>query len=228
VGLEPTTSSLPWTRYYQLSYVGLTLRILPPRRWGGGRLNAPGRPGRLSSAAHSSAAGSFRPPYESVGPSCRVRGTSYRAAVPDHDELVKRLAAALVVSDAHRSGDPQTRVRLDHYLPSVGAPDGSAVRWRLYTARHRLIGVPSPEPARSAWHRADPAKGRRLIAVDVRNANRLAAFLSWHFEDPNIKPPRARTGRRRPHLITSACVREDVEGRLRGTQGQGSLPRHLP
>jgi hypothetical protein len=89
------------------------------------------------------------------------------------------------------------------------------VRWRLYTPRHRLIGVPSPEPARSAWHRADPAKGRRLIAVDVRNESRVAAFLSWHFEDPNIKPPRAKAGRRRPHLITSVCVRQDAQGRLR-------------
>lgn len=136
--------------------------------------------------------------------------------VPDRDELIKRLAAALVVSDARRSGDPQTRVRLDRYMPSVDAPDGSAVRWRLYTARHRLIGVPSPEPARSEWHHADAAKGRRLLAVDVRNSNRVAAFLSWHFEDPDIKPPRAKAGRRRPHLITSVCVREDVEGRLRG------------
>src|ERR1022692_655187 len=135
--------------------------------------------------------------------------------VPGRDELIKRLAAALVVSDARRSGDPQTRVRLDHYMPSVGGP-GSAVRWRLYTARHRLISVPGPEPARSEWHRADAAKGRRLLAVDVRNANRVAAFLSWHFEDPDIKPPRAKAGRRRPHLITSVCVREDVEGRLRG------------
>jgi hypothetical protein len=135
--------------------------------------------------------------------------------VPDRDELIRRLAAALVVSDARRSGDPETRVRLDHYLPSVGAANRSAVRWRLYTARHRLIGVPSPEPARSEWHRADAAKGRRLLAVDVRNSNRVAAFLSWHFEDPNVKPPRAKAGRRRPHLITSVCVREDVEGRLR-------------
>ena len=90
------------------------------------------------------------------------------------------------------------------------------MRWRLYTPRHRLIGVPSPESSRSAWHRADTTKGRRLIAADVRNSNRVAAFLSWHFEDPAIKPPRARAGRRRPHLITSLCVREDAEGRLRG------------
>ena len=55
-----------------------------------------------------------------------------------------------------------------------------------------------------------------VMADDVRNSNRVAAFLSWHFEDPDIKPPRAKAGRRRPHLITSACVREDVEGRLRG------------
>jgi hypothetical protein len=55
-----------------------------------------------------------------------------------------------------------------------------------------------------------------LIAADMRNANRVAAFLSWHFEDPNTKPPRAKPGRRRPHLITSVCVREDAEGKLRG------------
>jgi hypothetical protein len=135
--------------------------------------------------------------------------------VPDRGELIKRLAAALVISDARRAGDPQTRVRLDHYMPSTSNL-GSAVRWRLYTPRHRLIGVPSPEGARSAWHRADAAKGRRLIAVDVRNSNRVAAFLSWHFEDPDVKPPRAKAGRRRPHLITSVCVREDATGRLRG------------
>jgi hypothetical protein len=135
--------------------------------------------------------------------------------VSDRDALIRRLSAALTVSDARRSGDPQTRIRLDHYLPSVGG-SGSAVRWRLYTARHKLIGVPGPEPARSAWHRADAAKGRRLVAVDVRNANRVAAFLSWHFEDPNTKPPRTKAGRRRPHLITSICVRQDVDGRLRG------------
>jgi hypothetical protein len=135
--------------------------------------------------------------------------------VPDRDDLIKRLAAALVISDARRAGDPQTRVRLDHYMPSTSRL-GSVVRWRLYTPRHRLIGVPSPEPARSAWHHADAAKGRRLIAVDVRNSNRVAAFLSWHFEDPAIKPPRAKAGRRRPHLITSVCVREDAAGRLRG------------
>lgn len=131
--------------------------------------------------------------------------------MPDRDELIKRLAKALAVSDARRSGDPETRVRLDHYLPSVSGP-GSAVRWRLY----RLVGVPGPEPARSEWHRADAAKGRRLLAVDVRNSNRVAAFLSWHFEDPNIKPSRAKAGRRRPLLITSVCVRDDVEGILRG------------
>jgi hypothetical protein len=42
--------------------------------------------------------------------SCRVRSTHPdRAGVADHDELIKRLAAALAVSDARRSGDPQTR-----------------------------------------------------------------------------------------------------------------------
>ena len=194
---------------YQLSYVGLTLASYRRRAGGGGWLSTPGMTwasvcvGRVSSAMGAGRPELWRPEHPLE---CTV--------VPDRDELIKRLAAALAVSDARRSGDPQTRVRLDHYLPSVGGP-GSAVRWRLYTPRHRLIGVPGPEPARSAWHRADAAKGRRLLAVDVRNSNRVAAFLSWHFEDPDIKPPRAKAGRRRPHLITSVCVREDVEGRLR-------------
>lgn len=40
--------------------------------------------------------------------------------VSDRDALIKRLAAALVISDARRLGDPQTHVRLDHYMPSTG------------------------------------------------------------------------------------------------------------
>jgi hypothetical protein len=92
--------------------------------------------------------------------------------MPHRDALITRLANAITVSDARRAGDPETRVRLDHYMPSPGAAEGSFARWRLYTAGHRLIGVPSPEAARSAWHRADAAKGRRLIAADLRNANR--------------------------------------------------------
>jgi hypothetical protein len=55
-----------------------------------------------------------------------------------------------------------------------------------------------------------------LIAVDVRNSNRVAAFSVLALRDPTIKPPRAKAGRRRPHLITSVCVREDATGRLRG------------
>lgn len=100
-------------------------------------------------------------------------------------------------------------------LPSIRSTRSSSP-CPIRTVRPRLIGVPGPEPARSEWHRADAAKGRRLIAVDVRSSNRVAAFLSWHFEDPDIKPPRAKAGRRRGYLITSVCVREDVESRLRG------------
>ncbi len=85
--------------------------------------------------------------------------------MPDRDELIRRLAAALVVSDARRSGDPETRRRLDHYLPSVGAPDRSAVRWRLYT---------------------------------------------------DVKPPRAKAGRRRPHLISVGVLEDSAIARTSG------------
>lgn len=56
-----------------------------------------------------------------------------------------------------------------------------------------------------AWRSADGRKGRRLIAADLHNDNRLAAILAWHFE---AKPAR---GARRPHLITSAAIRKDLE-----------------
>lgn len=44
-------------------------------------------------------------------------------------------------------------------------------------------------------------KGRRLVANDLANDNRVAALLSWHFEPDE-------TGR--PHLVTSAAIRSDV------------------
>ena len=52
------------------------------------------------------------------------------------------------------------------------------------------------------WHGADGAKGRRLLAGDLANDNRVAAVLAWHFE-PDASG--------RPHLVTAAAVRDGVE-----------------
>jgi hypothetical protein len=54
----------------------------------------------------------------------------------------------------------------------------------------------------TAWHGADGAKGRRLVAADLANDNRVAELLAWHFE-PDASG--------RPHLVTSAAVRANVE-----------------
>ncbi len=42
------------------------------------------------------------------------------------------------------------------------------------------------------------------MAADLRNDNRVAAILAWHFQ---VKPAR---GARRPHLITAAAVRKEL------------------
>lgn len=54
---------------------------------------------------------------------------------------------------------------------------------------------------------ADGQKGRRLLASDLRNDNRVAAILAWHFE------PSSANGSQRPHLVTAAAIRKDVEDR---------------
>jgi hypothetical protein len=52
---------------------------------------------------------------------------------------------------------------------------------------------------------AEGRKGRRLLASDLRNDNRVAAILAWHFE------PGGSGGSKRPHLIIAAAIRKDVE-----------------
>jgi hypothetical protein len=52
---------------------------------------------------------------------------------------------------------------------------------------------------------AEGQKGRRLLAGDLREDNRVAAILAWHFE------PGFSGGAQRPHLITAAAVRKDVD-----------------
>ncbi len=120
-------------------------------------------------------------------------------------ELVDRLAAVITVAGGRRGGDPETRVQLDHLMPSPDALGSAPARWRLSTSQQRLYPPPvSREPLR-AWHAADGAKGRRLLAADLAAERRVAALLSWHFEP----------GRRRPHLVTSAAVRTAVPEHVR-------------
>ncbi len=54
---------------------------------------------------------------------------------------------------------------------------------------------------------AEGQKGRRLLAGDLRADNRVAAVLAWHYEQGS------RSGEQRPHLITAAAVRKDVDDR---------------
>ena len=115
-------------------------------------------------------------------------------------ELVERLAGVITVTGGRRGSDPETRVQLDHLLPSPQKLDAGPARWRLMTSQDRLYPPPvSREPLR-AWHAADGTKGRRLLAADLTLQRRVAAILSWHFE------PRGP----RPHLVTSAAVRSAI------------------
>lgn len=123
---------------------------------------------------------------------------------PQREPLVDRLADALVIDSGVRSGYQTTVVSLDHRLPDPSHGDDRA-RWRLATARRRLERFDGNRAAIEQWHRADPAKGRRLVAGDLANHNRTAAILSWHFE-----PRRGQGGR--PHLITSLGLRTATTG----------------
>lgn len=124
----------------------------------------------------------------------------------DRDDLIARLASALVIDEGRRSGDPETRVALDHRLPDPGPDDPSPrARWRLATSRARLYPPPVGREPISVWHSAYATKGRRLLAGDLANENRVAAVLAWHFE-PDTSG--------RPHLVTAAAVRDGVDRAL--------------
>lgn len=123
--------------------------------------------------------------------------------IGDRGDLIARLAAALVVDEGRRSGDAETRVSIDHRLPNPGPDDRSPrARWRLATSGARLYPPPVAREPMSVWHSADGAKGRRLLAGDLANDNRVAAVLAWHFE-PDTSG--------RPHLVTAAAARKGVE-----------------
>lgn len=120
---------------------------------------------------------------------------------PRRDDLIRRMESALTVRHGRREGERG----LDHRLPSLETSGGSSARWRLATSDSRLYPTPVENGPLQAWRSADGKKGRRPVAADLHNDNRLAAILAWHFE---AKPTR---GARRPHLITAAAVRKDLE-----------------
>jgi hypothetical protein len=121
------------------------------------------------------------------------------------DGLIERLERALMVHHGRRGGEPETRIALDHLLPSPTGESNAPARWRLATTTGRLYPPPVQSEPMKAWHMAEGQKGRRLLASDLREDNRVAAVLAWHFE------PISRSGAHRPHLITAAAVRKDVD-----------------
>lgn len=125
------------------------------------------------------------------------------------DDLIGRLERALTVQHGRRGGEPETRVELDHLLPSPAAGSNEPARWRLATTAARLYPPPVQSEPMKAWHMAEGQKGRRLLVGDLREDNRVAAILAWHFE------PGSPGGSKRPHLITAAAVRKDVSPAVR-------------
>ncbi len=109
--------------------------------------------------------------------------------VSDHDQLIKRLSAALVISDARRSGDPQTRVRLDPGpvffvepfpgiravraitdLPGMAQPDRRprrrpARRAKLPLSLGGTIPLAIRQPRRRASRRPESAASTPILAV---------------------------------------------------------------
>lgn len=120
-------------------------------------------------------------------------------------DLIGRFATALAVEEGRRAGDPETRIAFDHLLPPPEAEGPSRARWRLATSGARLYPPPVTRDPLSVWHGADGTKGRRLLASDLANDNRVAALLAWHFE-PDTSG--------RPHLVTAAAVRQGIDRAL--------------
>lgn len=120
------------------------------------------------------------------------------------NRAIRRLESGLTVRRGRRAGEQETRIELDHRLPSSDLRGGPSARWRLASSDSRLYPPPVESAPLQAWRSADGKKGRRLVAADLRNDNRVAAILAWHFQ---VKPAR---GARRPHLITAAAVRKEL------------------
>jgi hypothetical protein len=133
------------------------------------------------------------------------RTTGLLSPAESRDDLIERLERALTVHHGRHGGEPETRVELDHLLPPPTAEGNAPARWRLATTAARLYPPPVDGEPMKAWHMAEGQKGRRLLAGDLRADNRVAAVLAWHYEQGS------RSGEQRPHLITAAAVRKDVE-----------------
>ncbi len=124
---------------------------------------------------------------------------------PSRDDLIRRLESAITVQRGHKAGEGETRIGLDHLLPSPAPAAGRATRWRLATAYEHLYPPPTERAPLKAWHMADGQKGRRPLASDLRNDNRVAAILAWHPQ------PGAPSSAATPHLITAAAIRKGIE-----------------
>lgn len=125
------------------------------------------------------------------------------------EDLVGRLERVLRVHHGRRDGEPETRIELDHLLPPPGGGSSLPARWRLATSAARLYPPPVPSAPMKAWHTAEGHKGRRLLAGDLRQDNRVVAILAWHYQ------PQPRSASRRPHLITAVAIRKDVDPAVR-------------
>lgn len=133
-----------------------------------------------------------------------IEGVGALIPAESRDDLIGRLERALTVQHGRRRGEPETRIELDHLLPPPGGGSNVPARWRLATTATRLYPPPVASEPLKAWRTAEGQKGRRLLASDLREDNRVAAILAWHFE------PGSSGGAQRPHLITAAAVRKDV------------------
>lgn len=125
------------------------------------------------------------------------------------DDFVGRLERVLRVHRGRRDGEPETRIELDHLMPPPNGGRDHPARWRLATSAARLYPPPAPSAPMKAWHTAEGHKGRRLLAGDLRQDNRVAAILAWHYQPQSSSAPR------RPHLITAAAIRKDVDPAVR-------------
>jgi hypothetical protein len=142
-------------------------------------------------------------------------GERLSGPVSGRGDLIARLAAALVIDEGHRSGDPETRVGLDHRLPDPGRDDPSPRgRWRLATSSARLYPPPVARKPLSVWHSADGAKGRRLLAGDLANDNRVAAI-------DRRKIARGRVGLVRDSAIDVDLATLKLRGFRRGRRADG-------
>lgn len=129
----------------------------------------------------------------------------------ERGELLDIFSEAITVEEGRRAGDPETRVKIDLRLPDPEATEKAKERWRIRTARHRLIArAPFGREVLAAFHGVEAQKGRRLTVVDLANDARVASLMAWHFEaDP------AGGGTRRPHLVVALAIASEGEGDLR-------------